>query len=151
LFWRSLGSGDISTIRNASVPMTRAPRCAAGELCASRIGASIRALPDLGIVSGLAARGAGAVIGDLWLSVSTHAFGENSLDSVAHLRFGKKPANPNDLLKTLSFADFEDDLLSVTEFSGCWGGRRISVFSRSASRSPTKLSSLRQLLAPSGR
>ena len=33
--WPSLGSGDISTIRNASAPMTRAPRCAAGELRAS--------------------------------------------------------------------------------------------------------------------
>src|SRR5262249_3430181 len=35
-----------------------APRCAGGELCASRIGASIRALPDLcfGIVSGCLGR-----------------------------------------------------------------------------------------------
>src|SRR5262249_28723169 len=34
--------------------MTQMPRCAGGELCASRIGTSIRALPDLcfGIVSG---------------------------------------------------------------------------------------------------
>jgi hypothetical protein len=38
-----------------------------------------------------------------------------SLGFVALLRFGQKPTNPNDLLKTLIFADFEDDLLSVTE------------------------------------
>ena len=37
------------------------------------------------------------------------------MDSVALLPFGKKPANPNDLLKTLIFTDFEDDLLGVTE------------------------------------
>ena len=37
------------------------------------------------------------------------------MDFVALLRFGQKPANPNDLLKTLIFADFEDNLLGVTE------------------------------------
>jgi hypothetical protein len=40
--WPSLGSGDTNRIRNASVPMTRALRCAGGERRASRIGTSIR-------------------------------------------------------------------------------------------------------------
>src|SRR5262249_53563328 len=58
--WPSRGSRNISTKRNASVQMTRAPWCAGGELRASRIGASIRALSDLcfGIISG-ASRGSG--------------------------------------------------------------------------------------------
>jgi len=30
--WPSLGSGDTNRIRNASVPMTQAPRCVCGEL-----------------------------------------------------------------------------------------------------------------------
>jgi hypothetical protein len=37
------------------------------------------------------------------------------LDFVVLLRGGKKPADPNNLLKTFIFADFEDDLLRVTK------------------------------------
>ena len=49
-------------------------------------------------------------------TVSTHALGENGF--LVFLRGGKKPADPNNLLKTFIFADFEDHLLRVTKLVG---------------------------------
>jgi hypothetical protein len=59
-----------------------------------------------------------SILAFLRFSVSTVALCKDGSKLVVLLSSGQKPADPDDLLQTLFFADLKDDLLSVTEFVG---------------------------------